>query len=71
MVRYIIRRLLWMVVLLFLVSLITFFVWLISGAPSNLWFLWIVAPYGLILLGRWISGDAPRRDRHRDRRRDR
>ena len=53
------------------VSLITFFVWLISGAPSNLWFLWIVAPYGLILLGRWISGDAPRRDRHRDRRRDR
>jgi hypothetical protein len=49
------------------VSLIAFFVWLISGHPGNLWFLWIAAPYGLVLLGRWISGDAPRRDRRRDR----
>jgi hypothetical protein len=53
------------------VSLIAFFVWLISGAPGNLWFLWIAAPYGLILLGRWVSGGEPHRDRRRrDRRRD-
>jgi hypothetical protein len=47
------------------VSLITFFVWLLAGHPDNLWFLWIAGPYGLILLGRWVSGgDAPGR-RHR------
>jgi Domain of unknown function (DUF1707) len=47
------------------VSLIAFFVWLLAGHPDNLWFLWIAGPYGLILLGRWVSGgDAPGR-RHR------
>ena len=51
------------------VSLIAFFVWLLSGHPGNLWFLWIAGPYGLILLGRWVSGDMPPH-RHR-RRRDR
>jgi Domain of unknown function (DUF1707) len=50
------------------VSLVAFFVWLLSGHPANLWFLWIAGPYGLILLGRWVSDGAPRRHR---RRRDR
>jgi hypothetical protein len=45
------------------VSLVAFLVWLLSGHPGNLWFLWVAGPYGLILLGRWISGDAPRRSR--------
>ena len=51
------------------VSLIAFFVWLLSGHPGNLWFLWIAGPYGLILLGRWVSGDIPphRHQRRRDR----
>ena len=35
------------------------------GHPGNLWFLWVAGPYGVILLGRWISGDLPRRDRRR------
>jgi hypothetical protein len=47
------------------VSLIAVFVWLLSGHPANLWFLWIAGPYGLILLGRWISDDGPRRHRRR------
>jgi Domain of unknown function (DUF1707) len=47
------------------VSLIAFFVWLLSGHSANLWFLWIAGPYGLILLGRWISDDGPRRRRRR------
>jgi hypothetical protein len=41
------------------VSLIAFFAWLLSGHPDNLWFLWVAGPYGLILLGRWVSGDVP------------
>ena len=49
------------------VSLIAFFVWLLSGHPANLWFLWVAGPYGLILLGRWVSGDVPHRQRRRDR----
>ncbi|HUZ39352.1 MAG TPA: DUF1707 domain-containing protein [Streptosporangiaceae bacterium] len=47
------------------VSLITFFVWLLTGHPDNLWFLWAVGPWGLILLGRWVSGSHPHRDRRR------
>jgi hypothetical protein len=50
------------------VSLVAFFVWLASGHPGNLWFLWVAGPFGLILLGRWISGDQPGRGRRRDRR---
>jgi len=50
------------------VSLIAFFVWLLSGHPANLWFLWVAGPYGLVLLGRWVSGDVPHsRQRRRDR----
>jgi hypothetical protein len=49
------------------VSLIAFFVWLLAGHPDNLWFLWVAGPYGLILLGRWVSGgDEPGHRRHRD-----
>jgi hypothetical protein len=32
--------------------------WVLAG-PGSPWFLWIVAPWGLILLGRWISGGHP------------
>jgi len=41
------------------VSLIAFLVWLLSGAPGNLWFLWVAGPYSLILLGRWLTGGPP------------
>lgn len=51
------------------VSLIAFLVWLLSGHPSNLWFLWVAGPYGIILLGGWISGGPPSRGRTRSRRR--
>jgi hypothetical protein len=50
-------------------SLIAFLVWLLSGHPDNLWFLWIAGPYGIILLGRWISGGPPGGSRARGRRR--
>jgi hypothetical protein len=50
------------------VSLVAFFVWLLAGHPDNLWFLWVAGPYGLILLGRWVTGGPPHGDR---RRRDR
>jgi hypothetical protein len=50
-------------------SLIAFLVWLLSGHPDNLWFLWIAGPYGIILLGRWISGGPPGGSRGRGRRR--
>ena len=39
-----------------------FVIWLISGASGGLWFLWVPALMGVLLLGRWISG-APARDR--------
>jgi DUF1707 SHOCT-like domain len=45
------------------VSLVLFFVWLLSGHPGNVWFLWAVGPWGLVLLGRWASGGHPRRNR--------
>jgi len=50
-------------------SLIAFLVWLLSGHPDNLWFLWIAGPYGIILLGRRISGGPPGGNRARGRRR--
>ena len=50
-------------------SLIAFLVWLLSGHPDNLWFLWIAGPYGIILLGRWITGGPPGGGRTRGRRR--
>jgi Domain of unknown function (DUF1707) len=58
------------------VSLLFFVIWLVSGASGGLWFVWVPAIMGVLLLGRWISGSAaprehggsrPRRDhRHRD-----
>ena len=50
------------------VSLIAFLVWLLSGHPDNLWFLWIAGPYGIILLGRRFGGGPPSRGRDRRRR---
>ena len=58
------------------VSLLFFVIWLVSGASGGLWFVWVPAIMGVLLLGRWISGSPapgghrsgrPRRDyRHRD-----
>ena len=55
------------------ISLLSFVVWLLSGAGSP-WFLWVVLPLGALLAGRWIMGAPPRSDGHdhgRDRRRHR
>jgi Domain of unknown function (DUF1707) len=58
------------------ISSVCFFVWLVTGGSlTNPWFLWIIAPWGLLMLGRWITGGpgqghgpgdraAPRPDRH-------
>jgi hypothetical protein len=58
------------------ISLLFFVIWLVSGASGGLWFVWVPAIMGVLLLGRWISGSPapgghrsgrPRRDhRHRD-----
>ncbi len=47
------------------VSLIAFLVWLLTGHPGSLWFLWVAGPYTLILLGRWLTGGPPGRYRRR------
>lgn len=53
------------------ISSICFFAWLVTGGSlTNPWFLWIIAPWGLLMLGRWIT-DGPGRDHGRDRGRDR
>jgi Domain of unknown function (DUF1707) len=49
------------------VSLVAFLVWLLSGHPGNLWFLWVAGPYCLVLLGRWVSGGPPGGTRRRHR----
>jgi len=41
-----------------------FAIWLVSGASGGLWFLWVPAVLGALLLGRWIMG-APARSEHR------
>jgi hypothetical protein len=34
-----------------------FFLWLVTGASlTDPWFLWVIGPWGLLMLGRWISG---------------
>lgn len=38
------------------VSLAAFVVWLLSGASGGLWFLWVVVPFGAVMLGRWAMG---------------
>jgi DUF1707 SHOCT-like domain len=47
------------------VSFLTFAIWLLTGHPASLWFLWVAGPYCLILLARWLAGGPPRRYRHR------
>jgi len=42
----------------FTVTLLCFVVWGLSGA-GYLWPLWIAAPWGAIMLGRWVSGHHP------------
>ena len=55
------------------VSLLFFVIWLISGASGGLWFVWVPAIMGVLLLGRWISGSPapgghrPDRQRRHDR----
>ena len=38
------------------ISLFLFAVWLLSGAAGGLWFLWVVLPLGVLMLGRWMTG---------------
>ena len=40
------------------VTLVCFVIWGLSGA-GYLWPLWIVGPWGAIMVGRWISGSHP------------
>jgi uncharacterized protein DUF1707 len=47
------------------VSMIAFLVWLLSGHPASLWFLWVAGPYSLVLLGRWLAGSSPHGHRRR------
>jgi Domain of unknown function (DUF1707) len=43
----------------FTVSALLAVVWVLGGMSSSLWFLWIAGPWGIVLLGRWISGSHP------------
>jgi hypothetical protein len=43
----------------FTVSLVLFVVWAASGSHGIPWPLWIAAPWGAIMLGRWITGGHP------------
>jgi len=45
------------------ISVLFFGIWLVSGASGGLWFLWVPALMGVLLLGRWISGAPAHRDR--------
>ena len=45
------------------ISALFFGIWLVSGAGGGLWFLWVPALMGVLLLGRWISGAPARHDR--------
>jgi hypothetical protein len=45
------------------ISLVFLVIWLFSGASGGLWFLWVPAVMGALLLGRWITG-APARGEH-------
>jgi hypothetical protein len=51
----------------FTVSLVCFVVWAISGAGYP-WPLWIAAPWGAIMVGRWITGAHPGGGRRHHRR---
>ena len=43
-------------------SLLLIVIWLLSGSAGGPWFLWIVLPLGVVMLGRWISGAPSRRN---------
>jgi hypothetical protein len=43
----------------FTVSLLLFVIWALSGHGYP-WPLWVAGPWGVVLLGRWISGSHPR-----------
>jgi Domain of unknown function (DUF1707) len=43
----------------FTTSAILTVIWVLTGMSSSLWFLWIVAPWGLVTMGRWLSGNHP------------
>jgi hypothetical protein len=43
----------------FTTSAILTVLWVLTGMSGSLWFLWIVAPWGLVTLGRWLSGGHP------------
>jgi hypothetical protein len=49
------------------ISLVFFAIWLVSGASGGLWFLWVPALLGAVLLARWITG-APARSERRSAR---
>jgi len=49
------------------ISLVFLVIWLVSGASGGLWFLWVPALLGALLLGRWITG-APSRSERRSAR---
>jgi hypothetical protein len=51
------------------VSLVFLVIWLVSGASGGLWFLWVPALLGALLLGRWIVG-APASSERRPARRN-
>lgn len=48
-------------------TLLFFVIWLASGMTGGLWFLWVPAILGVLLLGRWISGAPPHSGRRPDR----
>jgi hypothetical protein len=43
----------------FSISLLLFVIWAVSGAHGYLWPLWVAAPWGAIMLGRWFAGGHP------------
>jgi Domain of unknown function (DUF1707) len=52
----------WLGISLFLVA-----IWLLSGASGGLWFLWVVVPLGVLMLGRWLTDAPARRERRAGR----
>ena len=44
------------------IGVVAFAIWLLSGASSGLWFLWVAVLLALLMLRRWIAGD-PRHGR--------
>ncbi len=44
------------------VSMVVFVIWLLTslhGGTHDFWFLWLAAPWGAILLSRWVFGGSP------------